>query len=144
MTRINANINPCKLIDQHLLAEYREIVRIPTLVNKKIYHDNIPDQFKLGTGHVKYFYNKIAFLHKRFLELKKELNKRKIQSNIDDTCFKNVNILYYNDINDNLLIEANNMIIERISERIENMKKIPTYYKNKISKKEAIDLLNKK
>lgn len=141
MTRINANISPSKLIDQHLLAEYREIVRIPTLVNKRKDHLNIPESFRLNTGHVKYFYDKIQFLHKRFNLLKQELEKRNIVNNIDDSCFLSVKSEFYNDIDHYKLKNGNDLIRERIEERIKNMKSEPKYYKNKISKEEAIKLI---
>ena len=60
MTRINAGILPKDLTSKHLIAEHREIKRIPNCVGKGKYNmDNIPDKFKLGTGHVKFFYNKL-------------------------------------------------------------------------------------
>jgi len=73
MTRINVGIPPAELTDKHLLAEHREIKRIPNCVAKGKYNmDGIPDRFKLGKGHVKFFYNKLLYLGKRYLELHKE------------------------------------------------------------------------
>ena len=58
MTRINVGIPPEELTDKHLLAEHREIKRIPNCIAKGKYNmDGIPDRFKLGKGHVKFFYN---------------------------------------------------------------------------------------
>lgn len=95
MTRINAKIKPADLIDQHLLAEYREIVRIPNTVKANL--DNAykkvkqaPQTFKLGTGHVIYFYDKIKFLHERFLLLKEELQSREIETNMTDEMFYDI------------------------------------------------------
>lgn len=133
MTRINANIRPEHLIDQHLVAEYREIVRIPNAVlkmgpdNKRIY----PKQFKLGAGHVLFFYTKIKFLHKRFLDLKQEMRNRVIANNMEDDMFMsfkdNVNwLLHYNGIHATELVEANALVVERIIERLGTMKRAPT------------------
>ena len=55
MTRINI-IPPAELCDQHLLAEHRELTRIPNLVVKgKFSLEGQPSDYKLGTGHVKFF-----------------------------------------------------------------------------------------
>lgn len=127
MTRINANIKPKDLIDQHLIAEYREIVRIPNIVKKKeVDISKIPASFRLGTGHVLFFYNKLKFLHKRFLLLKKELDNRGIINNMKDEMFKNLPVSLYHDIEDDNLLEANQLIIDRIIERISTMKRKPT------------------
>lgn len=72
MTRINT-IKPEDLLDQHLFAEFREITRIST-VHKPT--NDIPARYILGTGHMKFFYNKGLFLHKRLLALELELTKR--------------------------------------------------------------------
>jgi deoxyribonuclease (pyrimidine dimer) len=73
MTRINAGIPPKQLTRQHLIAEHREIVRIPnTIKSGKARVENIPEKFTLGTGHVKFFYNKLRFLRDRYEALYKE------------------------------------------------------------------------
>ena len=77
MTRINVGIPPAELTDKHLLAEHREIKRIPNCIAKGKYNmDGIPDKFKLGTGHVKFFYNKLLYLKNRYISLYNECIKR--------------------------------------------------------------------
>ena len=77
MTRINTGIPPAELTDKHLIAEHREIKRIPNCIAKGKYKmEGIPDKFKLGTGHVKFFYNKLLYLKKRYLKLYAECIKR--------------------------------------------------------------------
>ena len=77
MTRINAGILPKDLTSKHLIAEHREIKRIPNCVGKGKYNmDNIPDKFKLGTGHVKFFYNKLLYLKNRYRSLYEECIRR--------------------------------------------------------------------
>jgi hypothetical protein len=91
MTRINVGIPPAELTDKHLLAEHREIKRIPNCIAKGKYNmDGIPNRFKLGTGHVKFFYNKLYYLFKRYEELYNECKKRgfNVQCYID--AWKNV------------------------------------------------------
>lgn len=76
MTRINV-VPPKELCDQHLLAEHRELTRIPNCIAKGRYSlDGIPSEYKLGTGHVKFFYNKLAYLKRRYDELNKECKRR--------------------------------------------------------------------
>ena len=78
MTRINVAIPPKELCRQHLLAETREIKRIPNLIAKGKYKlTNIPPHFKLGTGHVTFFYNKLLYLKNRYEELYQECVERK-------------------------------------------------------------------
>lgn len=70
MTRINVGVNPKLLTDKHLLAEHREIIRIPNMIRSgKAKIDHIPEQFTLGTGHVKFFYDKLQFLQKRYVSI---------------------------------------------------------------------------
>lgn len=125
MTRINANIDPADLCDQHLIAEYREMVRIPNFVLKHpIKLNTIPDTYRLGTGHVKFFYNKIRFLHHRFVHIKMVMHSRNIKNNMEDDSFVKVSQLhpeYYRNANLNY---ANTIVIERIIERINNMSKV--------------------
>ena len=77
MTRINVGIPPAELTDKHLLAEHREIKRIPNCVAKGKYNmDGIPDRFKLGKGHVKFFYDKLYYLLMRYTRLYAECKNR--------------------------------------------------------------------
>lgn len=77
MTRINTGVCPSKLSGKHLIAEHREIKRIPNCIAKGKYNmKNIPEHFKLGTGHVKFFYNKLLYLKKRYVKLYQECIKR--------------------------------------------------------------------
>lgn len=70
MTRINVGVPPKELSRQHLLAEHREIKRIPNAIKegKAIVRD-IPANFTLGKGHVKFFYNKLGYLRKRYMQI---------------------------------------------------------------------------
>ncbi len=76
MTRVNL-IPVEKLYDQHLLAEHREIKRIPNVIKSWKFHlDDIPKKYVLGKWHVKFFYDKLGFLHRRYLALYDECKKR--------------------------------------------------------------------
>ena len=72
MTRINL-VPPAELCDQHLLAEHRELTRIPNAVGKGRYSlAGQPADYKLGTGHVRFFFDKLAFLQRRYQALHDE------------------------------------------------------------------------
>lgn len=77
MTRINAFIPVEELSNSHLLAEHREIKRIPNTINSgKARLLDIPDKFTLGKGHVKFFYNKIRWLFYRYCKIYDECRRR--------------------------------------------------------------------
>lgn len=71
MTRINV-IDPEFLEDSMLMGEFHEITRV---LNYKI-KGPIPDQYKMGSGHARFFRNKLGFLHKRYKALYDECLKR--------------------------------------------------------------------
>jgi hypothetical protein len=77
MTRINCGILPNELTDKHLMAEHREIKRVPNCVSKGRYNLKCqPESFTLGLGHVKFFYDKLGYLKKRYEELYLECVRR--------------------------------------------------------------------
>jgi|TARA_B100001996_G_scaffold147489_1_gene112311 deoxyribonuclease (pyrimidine dimer) len=79
MTRINL-VDPGDLSDQHLVAEYREIFMVGPALQRSLKSKNgltdIPKEFTLNKGHVKFFYNKGKYLHKRYKELIAEMKRR--------------------------------------------------------------------
>lgn len=76
MTRINL-VPPEELCDQHLLAEHRELTRIPNAVARGRFSlVGQPSDYKLGEGHVRFFFDKLEFLHKRYVELHYECLRR--------------------------------------------------------------------
>lgn len=147
MTRINANIKPELLIDQHLLAEYREIVRVPNAVTKmgeKILTRKIPQAFSLGTGHVTYFYNKLKFLHNRFNDIRDELSRRGFRTNMTDEMFTTDSLyrhLCYGDLDPLELTRANKLVVERIISNIRTMKSVPTLNGVAIDREQYFDNL---
>ena len=125
MTRINV-VNPSELSRQHLVAEYREITRLPGNLNawlnrktKPPSFDEIPSEYKLGTGHVKFFYNKFKFLEKRFEAIIDEMLSRGYNPNFTDSSIFKVDNLYYNDyVPTKKAIELNQ---QRIKERTKDL-----------------------
>lgn len=77
MTRINCGIPPKDLTSKHLIAEHREIKRIPNVIRSgRFSMKDQPKDFTLGTGHVKFFYDKLEFLRKRYVSLYQECVSR--------------------------------------------------------------------
>ena len=77
MTRINVGIAPEGLPDKLLIAEHREIKRIPNVVKSGRFSlANQPKSFTLGVGHVKFFYNRLLYLRERYEGLYRECLKR--------------------------------------------------------------------
>ena len=82
MTRINI-IPTSEQSDQHLVAEYRELFMVGSALARTLKSPNrdkslssIPEKFTLNTGHVKFFYNKGEYLHKRYTALQEEMKAR--------------------------------------------------------------------
>lgn len=123
MTRINC-VPPEELTAKHLVAEYRELPRIFTLVRKA--QDRgltdvdimIPPVYVLGTGHVRFFYNKLKYLETRQIMLIDEMRKRGFKPNFVkiDELMTGINQMWYNDwIPDDKAMEINR---QRINERL--------------------------
>lgn len=142
MTRINAAIPVVNLCDQHLFAEYREIKRIPnTIASGKAVLDNIPESFRLGQGHVKFFYNKLGYIKERLYQLRDECLRRKMKVEDYTGVFDNIpesSGLYgkYSPTDTDRVI-----ILERITERLCGMEKIH-YLSQRIDSQTAIEILN--
>lgn len=74
MTRINT-IHPADLLDQHLFIEFREITRIATAHRHLNNRERVP-HYVLGSGHMKFFYDKGAYCEHRLIALQNELKRR--------------------------------------------------------------------
>lgn len=79
MTRINV-VPVTELTNKHLLAEYRELPRVFRAAQK--WHKrggdpaDLPDTYRLGTGHVKFFYRYLQFCYLRQCDLYTECRRR--------------------------------------------------------------------
>tara|TARA_R110000772_G_scaffold20466_5_gene56842 strand:- start:11478 stop:11843 length:366 start_codon:yes stop_codon:yes gene_type:complete len=119
MTRINCGIPPAELTDKHLLAEHREIKRIPNMVKSgKAKIENIPNEFTLGKGHVKFFYDKLLYLQNRYEKIYLECVKRGFNiTNFNESFIIPDNLNHL--VNDYEPTERDRLIIrERIEERL--------------------------
>ena len=123
MTRINL-VNVTELYDQHLMAEYRELPRLfiyakdLQVKGKRPGGLNIPEHYVLGTGHVKFFVNKLKFLERRFSELVVELKNRgfNIQYTSSDIMTEGLDPYWFGDYVPT--VEAIDLNRERINERL--------------------------
>ena len=124
MTRINAGYNPKRLTDKHLLAEHREIKRIPNMVRSgKAKLDNIPSTFTMGKGHVKFFYNKLKWLFNKYNNIYLECKRRgfNVTPYYDAWSPENeveIELIHRNFNNWVVTKEAKKHIEERINERL--------------------------
>ena len=116
MTRINTGIRASELPDKLLLAELREIKRIPNVIAKGNYRmENIPERFTLGTGHVKFFYNKLEYLLERYNELRDEAIKRGFNVSDFNDAWSNVPSTLMNGYQETE--RDRSLLIERIHEK---------------------------
>ena len=119
MTRINIGIPPKQLTNKHLLAEHREIKRIPNAITKGKYNlKSIPSKFTLGTGHVSYFYDKLGYLKERYISLYNECIARGFNVQNYEASWNGVPMSLMNDYTPT---EKDIQIItERIADRLAN------------------------
>ncbi len=121
MSRINV-IDPLYLTDQHLLAEYLELPMVIGFLKRSLKSKSgLPksiDKYILNKGHVIFFYDKGAFLKRRYEALKAELQNRgfklNLNRNLDFEIFQK-NGLYNDWIPDTDALKVSQ---ERITQRI--------------------------
>jgi deoxyribonuclease (pyrimidine dimer) len=117
MTRINVGVAPEELTRQHLLAELREIKRIPNkLKSGKYILKDLPTTFTLGKGHEKFFIDKVKYLHNRYLGLRTEALSRGYNVSDFSDAFSNIPLKYYNDYTPTMIDRE--IILQRINERL--------------------------
>lgn len=145
MTRINCNISPKILMDQHLMAEYRELPMVYASLSRSLRSrsiDNIirqiPSKFTLNSGHVTFFYDKLNFLQNRYLLLIEELKARKY--NLDPNRVYPLDHIPKDFKNDAHFTKADHALIkERILSRIGQKPDWYRYYGEKIDIKDVYD-----
>lgn len=88
MTRINC-VPPETLCQQHLVAEYRELPRIFGAVRKAVERGEQatdprnPPTYRLGAGHVRFFYPRLGYLVNRQAAIVTEMKQRGITVNFE-------------------------------------------------------------
>lgn len=79
MTRINC-IEPQRLTSKHLVAEYREMLRLRHVYPRKS-TPAIPGSYRLGKGHLTFFCDKGAYLVARHAAICTEMRARGFATN---------------------------------------------------------------
>ena len=122
MTRINLGIDVKTLHYKHLLAEAREIKRIPNCVSRGRFNlKSTPPMFTLGKGHVAFFYDKLLYLKNRYEELHEECVNRGFNVSDYRSAWDNVPKELMNDY---IPTQRDKEIIEeRLIEKLKNMKR---------------------
>lgn len=128
MTRINTDISPKVLLDQHLFAEWREIKMVPMALRRSMKTraigdiiKSIPKKFTLNKGHVTFFYDKMSFLERRYHELTKELMSRGYDINAESKFDTDgIPYMFFRDVIFDLADRE--ILVERIIERVSTKK----------------------
>lgn len=134
MTRINAGIKIELLTDQHLIAEYTEILRVGPLFHKRLIKgkllNDIPKQFTLGIGHVKFFYDKGLYVNKRWHQLYNELLERNFKPTLEFIDYWADWRQYRRDYDPPESVTL--LLKERIKHNLETTQKGPIRYRSQI------------
>jgi deoxyribonuclease (pyrimidine dimer) len=128
MVRVNL-VKPNKLSDQHLIAEYDEILMLFAYIKKYPGIKDVPLRYVLGKGHMKFFKDKVLYLNERHAQLKKEMMSRRFKAE------KSLNINLVS-IKNRKSWKPKKEDIKIIKERIlYKLNKKPNYYRYKRQKK---------
>jgi hypothetical protein len=116
-------VQPKELSTKHLVAEYREITRLPKNLrialnrkSKPFSFTEIPQSYTLGKGHVKFFFDKMLFLKNRFESLVDEMLQRGYNPTYRDSTIFDCDSEYMNDYTPTQ--EALEINRSRINERL--------------------------
>lgn len=154
MTRINSGVDVKRLTDKHLLAEHREIKRICDLFTRRknkmafAWSEGIPENFTLGKGHVLFFLDKPYFTFTRYIQILTECKARGFNitdySKCWDVYLKDKIVLEHpryrmKEYKPSKIDQA--LVINRITDRINEQKSEPLYCGQTISRQAAIQLL---
>jgi hypothetical protein len=123
MTRISVGVRAIELCDAHLIKERVELVRIPNAVRTgKAVIKDIPKQFTLGTGHVKFFYDKMGYLHQRYTELTEECIARGFNTTDFSDSFEGIKPSLWKNYNETT--QDRKIVVQRVNERLSGMKNL--------------------
>jgi deoxyribonuclease (pyrimidine dimer) len=125
------------------MAEYREIVRVVKLANTaflksgssiKFLQKNLPKEFTLGTGHVKFFYDKLLYIKLRYDRICKELVERGFEITPIKFLLESSHTILVNDwvANAAVLLTVKERIISNASKSTQQIR----FHKHKISLEE--------
>ena len=85
MTRVNC-VPVQELSDKHLLAEWYELPRVIKMVEKQVASHGkikpVPDSYRMGSGHMQFFADKLGYVLGRLVFLSTEMRKRGYNPNL--------------------------------------------------------------
>lgn len=142
--RCNVGVDPIYLVDQHLIAEYRELPMVigSLRINDWKIKTDVPKSFVLGKGHMNFFKNKLTYLSKRHNVVKQECINRGFNCH-SLSIIINEGHPYCNDWSPDFI--ASKLIRKRIVEKLINrFEKSPTFWKyksNTLTKELLYDLI---
>ena len=139
MVRINL-IKPRYLTDQHLIAEYLEILMFFNYVIKHPDQEDIPKKFCLGKGHMKFFKDKLKYLGDRHEKIKKEMQRRGFEAR-KKISLKNYPKMMVRDWSPS--DKDLEIIKKRLIKKINLKPKFYRYYRKHKTKKFLIELIEK-
>lgn len=123
MTRISVGVRAIELCDAHLIKERIELLRIPNAIKSgKAVVKNIPSTFTLGTGHVKFFYDKLGYLQERYQELTVECIQRDFKVTDFSDSFLGLPKNLCNNYEEKDIDRK--IVVERVNERLLGMKNL--------------------
>ncbi len=136
MVRINL-IHPRHLTDQHLIAEYNEILMLLSYVKRYPSKDRV-ERFTLGKGHMRFFKDKLLYIKKRHDALREEMLARGYRANkvVDLSIYPKELINDWEPTNDDLAV-----IKERITEKIRKKRWYYTYWRKRIDYESYLNML---
>lgn len=82
MTRINC-VPVSELTDPHLRGEWKEISRVLTQARLPNPREKWPQTYRMGTGHVRFFYTHLTYIIRRYEELWHEMIRRGYMASFD-------------------------------------------------------------
>lgn len=123
MTRISVGVRAIELCDAHLIKERIELLRIPNAIKSgKAVVKNIPANFTLGTGHVKFFYDKLDYLQERYQELTAECIERDFKITDFSDSFRGLPSNLCNGYQETDIDRQ--IVVQRVNERLLGMKNL--------------------
>lgn len=123
MTRISVGVRAIELCDAHLIKERIELLRIPNAIKSgKAVVKDIPKSFTLGTGHVKFFYDKLGYLRERYDELTLECIERDFKITDFSDSFLDLPSNLCNSYQERDIDRK--IVVERVNERLLGMKNL--------------------
>jgi len=137
MVRINL-IHPRYLTDQHLIAEYNEILMFLAYVQRHPNNNYKVKRFVLGKGHMRFFKDKLFYIKRRHDAIRGEMLARgyKASKIIDLSIYPKELINDWNPTSEDLVI-----IKHRIVEKIEKKSWYYTYRREKINYQRYFNIL---